>query len=511
MQVTETKNEALVREYAVTVPAADIEAQVTTRIAEIAKTVSLPGFRPGKAPASLLRKKYGPNVMGEVLDKVIQETVAKTLTDNELRPAMQPKIEITQFDEGGDLEYTIAVELIPEIAPVDFASIKLERMVVETEEKDIESTLERLSEVHKTAEKVKRARKAKKGDVAVIDFLGKVDGEAFPGGKGEEYPLELGSGSFIPGFEDQVIGAKPGDEIEVNVTFPESYGAEELAGKDAVFEVKMTELRETKPHPIDDDLAKKVGLDDLEALKNKIREDHGEEFKEMSRQRLKRSLLDALSDAHDFEIPAGLLGQETDAIWNQFEEARKAGQDVLDEDDKDKTDDELKADFSEIAERRVRLGLLLSEVGRNSEIEVNQDDINKAIMAQARQYPGQEQAVMDYYLKNPEARDQIAAPLYEDKVVDFILELAKITDKKVSVDELMKEPEAPKSKKAAKKPAAKKKAPAKKAPAKKAAGKDADKDAGEKAPAKKAAAKKPAAKKAPAKKTATKKAAEKKD
>lgn len=490
MQVTETKNEELMREFTVVIPASEIDAQVDERLKEIGQTVNLPGFRPGKAPVSLLKKKYGSNVMGEVVDKVINDNIRSTIADNDLRPAMQPKVEITKFEDGGDLEYTMAVELIPEIKPMDFSKVKLTRLVAEAQDKDVEAALDRLSNVHKTAEAITSKRKSKDGDVIVIDFVGSVDGEEFPGGKAEDYPLELGSGQFIPGFEDQLVGAKVGDSLDVKVSFPENYGAAELAGKDAVFAVTVKELRESKPHPIDDELAKKVGLESLDALKQKIRDDHGDEFNEISRMRLKRELLDVLSDGHDFEVPAGLLQQEADAIWQQLEQAREAGQDVLDEEDKDKTDDDLKADFAEIAERRVRLGLLLSEVGRENNIQVNQEDVNKAIMAETRKYPGQEQAVMEYYMKNPEARDQISAPLYEDKVVDFILEMAKIDDKTVSVDELVKEPESPKPKKKA---ASKKKTPAKKAPAKKVAAKKDDDEkpaAKKKAPAKKAAAKK---------------------
>lgn len=487
MQVTETKTETLRREYTVVVPASEIDAHVDERLATLGKTVNLPGFRPGKAPASMLKKKYGPSVMGEVLDKVINDNIHTTMSDNNLRPAMQPKVEITKFEEGSDLEYTMAVELLPEIAPMDFSKLTLERLVAEAEDKDLDTALTRLSDVHKTAEAITAKRKTKDGDVVVIDFVGSVDGEEFPGGKADDYPLELGSGQFIPGFEEQVVGTKAGDSLDVKVKFPDSYGAAELAGKDALFAVTVKEIRETKPHEINDDLAVKVGLEDLNALKQKIRDDHGDQFGEISRMRLKRSLLDALADGHDFELPQGMVDQEADAIWQQLEQARKGGQDVLDEEDKDKSDDELKADFGAIAERRVRLGLLLAEVGRHNEISVNQEDINKAIMAEARKYPGQEQAVMDYYLKNAEAREQISGPLYEDKVVDFILELVKITDKTVSADDLMKEPETPKPKKKA---AAKKKAPAKKAAPKKAAEKaDAKPAAKKKAPAKKAAKK----------------------
>lgn len=494
MQVTETKTEELLREYTIMVPASEIDAHVDERLKEVGQTVNLPGFRPGKAPMSLLKKKYGQNVMGEVLDKVISDNVRKTLTEKELKPAMQPKVEITKFEEGSDLEYTIAVELLPEIKLMDFSKLKLERLVAEAEDKDIDTALERLADVHKISETVESKRKLKNGDVAVIDFVGSVDGEEFPGGKGDDYPLELGSGSFIPGFEEQVVGAKVGDALDVKVSFPEEYGAAELAGKDAVFAVTVKELRESQPHPYDDELAKKVGMDTLDELKQKIRDDHGDEFNAMSRSRMKRELLDMLADGHDFTLPGGLVSQEADAIWGQLEEARKSGQNVLDDEDKDKSDEELRADFDDIAARRVRLGLVLSEVGHVNQLQVGQEDVNKAIMAECRKYPGQEKAVMDYYAQNAEAREQMSAPLYEDKVVDFIMELAKVTDKTVSAEELMQVPDEKPKKKAA----AKKKAPAKKKAATKKA--DDDKPAEKKAAAKKPAAKKPAAKKAAAKK-----------
>jgi len=319
-----------------------------------------------------------------------------------------------------------------------------------------------LAGAHKTSEPVSGSRKSKSGDITVIDFVGKVDGEEFAGGKAEDYSLELGTGSFIPGFEEQLIGAKVGDHVEVKVSFPKEYGAEELAGKDAVFDVDVKELRETAEAPIDDELAKKVGLEDLETLKKNIREEHEREFKDMARQRMKRSLLDELEAGHDFEIPQSLVENEFEGIWGQFEEHRKQALEKGSEEDpsEGKTDDELKEDYRGIAARRVRLGLLLAEIGRLNNIDISQEDLNRAMMAEAQRYQGQEQQVLEYFRNNPEAMQQIQAPLLEDKVVDFIFELAKVTDKNVSIDDLVKAPEeaAPAKKKAT----AKKKAPAKK-------------------------------------------------
>ncbi len=484
MQVTETKNEGLSREYTVLIPADEFEATVTDRLTELSKTMQMPGFRKGKVPVSLLRKKYGQNVMGEALEKAVQEGSAKVMQDNDLRPAMQPKIEITSFEEGKDLEYTMAVDVMPEIEIGDFSKIKLEQLVTEADEGEVDKTLERMADAYKTSEPVKRKRKAKAGDVVNIDFLGKVDGEEFAGGKAEGYDLELGSNSFIPGFEDQLIGQNPGDELDVNVKFPDEYGAENLAGKDAVFSVKINELKESKPSAIDDELAKKAGMENLDALKTAIREQHSQGFTRISREKLKRALLDALYDEYNFDLPTGLVEAEYESITKAFDQAKEAGQEV-----EEMSDEEREEDFRSIAGRRVKLGLLFAEVGRANNIQITQDDLQKAIMIEAQNYPGQEQMVFKYYQENPDAMQNLSGPVFEDKVTDFILELANVTDKVVTVDELMADDDEP-AKPAKKKTAAKKKAPAKKTTAKK------DADAGEK---------KPAAKKAPAKKAAAKK------
>jgi len=466
MQVEEIKIEGLRREFKVAVDAAEIEDKINYRLTEYAKTVKMPGFRPGKVPVSLLRKRFGDSVRGEILEQAVNDTSTQTLTERGLRPAGQPKIEVTSFEDGGNLEYTMEFDIIPEIEPCDFSKISLERLVVGVDEKEIDEALERLADMHKSSEPISGSRKSKKGDIAVIDFVGKVGGEEFTGGSAEDYNLELGSGSFIPGFEDQVIGAKAGDKIEVNVKFPEEYGAEDLAGKDAVFDVTVKELRETTPAVIDDELATKFGKENLKQLREAIEEERQREFKEVARMRLKRALLDELSSAHDFEIPESLATEEFDSIWQQYEQQRDSGE--LDDDDKAKSDDEHKADFREISERRVRLGLLLSEVGRLNDIQIGQDEINQRLFQEAQRYQGQEQQVLEFYRGNPQAMQSLTAPLYEDKVVDFILELAKIEDRTVSMEELLAEPEEPKKKPAKK---AAKKAPAKKAPAKKTAAK----------------------------------------
>jgi len=489
MQVTETKNEGLSREFTIVIPASEFEEQVASRLKEMSKTIQMPGFRKGKVPVSLLRQKYGSNVMGETLEKAVQDASTKVMSDNDLRPAMQPKIEITSFDKGKDLEFSMAVDVMPEIDLGDFSKISVERLTAETDEAEVDSTLERMAEAYKTSEPVAKKRKSKSGDVLNIDFVGKVDGVEFPGGKADAFDLELGSGSFIPGFEDQLIGQSVGDELDVNVMFPEEYGAENLAGKDAVFGVKINEMKESKPSAIDDELATKAGMENLEALKAAIREQHAQGFNQIARQKAKRALLDALNVAYDYALPPSLVEAEYESIEKAYTEAKEAGQEV-----EDMTDEERVTDFRDIATRRVKLGLLFAEVGRTNKIEITQDDLQKAIMQEAQNYPGQEQMVFKYYQENPQAMQQLSGPVFEDKVTDFIMELAKTTDKVVSVEELMADDDAPAKPK--KKEAAKKAAP------KKAAAKadEGDKPADEKAPVKKAPAKKAPAKKAAAKK-----------
>ena len=473
MQVTETKSEGLSREFKVALPANEIEEKISHRLKELARTAQMPGFRPGKVPVSVLRKKYGPSVLGEVLERAVNDSSQQALAEKGLRPAMQPQIEITSFEDGGDLEYTIAVELLPEIKPVDFSKIKLERLIPKTDDAAMEKTLADIAAAQGDSAAIKDDRETKTGDVLVIDFLGRVGGEEFAGGKAEGYELTLGSGTFIPGFEEQLIGVKVGDKIEVKVKFPDSYGAAELSGKDAVFDVTVNELKETVPSAIDDELAKKVGMENLEALKKSIREEQESEFNEMSRMILKRALLDELSAAHDFEIPEKLLDREFDTIWKQFEEQRKKDKDAG-QGSEEKTDDEHKKDFREIAERRVRLGLLLSEVGRANNVQISQEDVNSQLMAEARRHPGREKEVMEHYKNNPEAMEELSAPLYEEKVVNFILEQASITEKTATKDGLIKtmEDEAAGKPKAKAKAGGKSKAKGKAAAEKKAAKKD---------------------------------------
>lgn len=440
MQVTPTHEEGLKREFKVVVSANDIKAKMDNRLQEIGQTVRLPGFRPGKVPMPILKKRYGASVMGEVLERAVTDSSNQAIQERGLRPALQPKIEVKSFAEESGLEYTLAVEVLPEIQPANFADMKLERMKVDVSDVEIEKTLTRIAAQHERSEKIAEDRPSQAGDIVVIDFVGSVNGKTFQGGSGKDYRLKLGSGQFIPGFEDQLVGAKAGEKRAVNVTFPETYGSVELAGQAASFDVDVKEIHKPIPATLDDALAKQMGLDDLETLKKAVRDQLDRDYGRIVRSRLKRQLLDHLAEAHKFDVPQGMVDLEFDIIWKNVEEERKQGQ-LNDPALANKSEDELKAEFRRIAERRVRLGLLLSEVGRLNNIQVSQEEVNRALVEQARRFPGQERQVIEYYRNNADALAQLRAPLFEDKVIDFIIEMASVTERPASVDELMKEPE----------------------------------------------------------------------
>lgn len=469
MQVVETKNEGLCREYKITLLAAEIEEKIDSRLAALRKTANIAGFRPGKVPVSIIKQRFGGSVMGEVLEQAVTDSSQQAISEHTLRPAMQPKIEIQNFDPGKDLEYTMSIEVMPVIEPMDFSKIAIERQVAEVSEQPIDEAIERIAAQSRSSEPIKRARKSKQGDVLVIDFVGAVDGTAFEGGAGTDHHLELGASQFIEGFEDQLIGKKADEKVAVSVTFPDEYGNEELAGKAAVFDVDIKEIREFADSVIDDEFAKTLGQESLENLRKAIGEQIGRDYANLSRQRLKRDLLDELEKRHDFEVPPGMVAAEFESIWSQFEESRKNNNS---DEEEDKSDEELKEEYRRIGVRRVQLGLLLTEVGANNNIEVTAEEINRALMQEAQKYPGQEQAFIKMYQDNPEAMASLRAPIFEEKVVDFILELATVTERVVSLDELMKLPEDSEKStaKPAKKPAAKRK--------KKTAAKSKDKAAG---------------------------------
>ncbi len=474
MQVTEVSSEGLKRDFKVVIEAKEISEKVENRLRELSVRVKVPGFRPGKAPIKLLKQRYGPSVMGEVLERAVTDSSAQALNERGLRPAVQPKIEIDSFEDGKDLEYSMAIELLPEFEPMDFSKIALERVKIAVPEDEVTSALQRLAESRKESKPLETPRPAQSGDVVVIDFKGTVHGEALPGMAGEDHHLELGSNTFIAGFEEQLIGASVGDERTVNITFPEGYGNEKLSGQPAVFECTVKEIREPVPAELNDELAKSMGAEGLDDLRDKVKERLGQDYDGLSRMRMKREILDQLAEGHDFDVPESMVDLEFDAIWHQVEHDREAGR--VDPDDEGKDEEEMKAEYREIAERRVRLGLLLSEVGRLNQIEVSQDEVNRALFQEAQRHPGQEQQVVEYYRSQPEALAQLRAPLFEDKVIDFIIDLAQVKEREVTPDQLREEEE-----KAADEAAAKPKKAAKKKPAKKAAAKSKTKAAEDKA------------------------------
>ena len=437
MQVNETSAEGLKREFKVVVPSMDVESSMVERLTEIGNSVSIPGFRPGKVPIALLKKRYGDAVKGEVLEKTIQDSWQQALTDKGLRPAAQPKVEIVTFEDGVDLEYTLAVELLPEIEAIDFSKIELDRRVVKVTEEEVNKSLERLAESRRVFETVD-GRAAEEGDQVMIDFTGKVDGEEFAGGSVNDFELEIGGAAFLPGFDDQIAGMKTGDNKTVKINVADDHPNDQLRGKEVVFDVSTKEVREPKTAMVDDELAKASGMENLDALKVAVTEQMGREYTQLSRAHLKKELLDKLSEIHSFELPEGIVDSEFEGIWKQVLDAKE--RDTLDVDDKEKSEEELKTNYREIAERRVRLGLLLADVGRVNNISVTQEDLNRAIHAEASRFPGQEARVLEYFQKDTNALQEMQAPIFEDKVVDFVIEMAKINEQEVSLEELMKDP-----------------------------------------------------------------------
>ncbi|MDE2228813.1 MAG: trigger factor [Alphaproteobacteria bacterium] len=435
MQVRETSAEGLKREFTVVVAADEIEKQIQDRLAEIGRSVRLPGFRPGKAPLALLKKRYGPSVMGEVVERAVNDSSSAAIKEHKLRPALQPKIEIVSFNEGKDLEYKLAVEVLPEIGPVALEGIAVERWKAEIPDADIDQALERIAKQQRKSTPVDR--EAAKGDLVRIDFKGSVGGVAFPGGSAENHLLELGTGSFIPGFEDQLMGAKAGEARTVAVTFPADYGNAELAGKAAEFAVTVKEVRQAEAQPIDESLAAAVGMGNLAELRTAVRERLEREYGGIARQKLKRELLDQLASRFSFAVPAGMLDIEFEHLWREIEAERKRAKDAGEPDPEGaKSDDELKAELRSLAERRVRLGLLLNEIGRANSITVAAEEVNRAVIERARGFPGQEREVLEFYRNNSQALDSLRAPIYEDKVVDFVLDKVNVTERAVPPAEL---------------------------------------------------------------------------
>lgn len=427
MQFTEISKEGLSREYKVTVAAEEIAKQVSERLAKIAKTAQMSGFRKGKVPLDILKKRYKAEILEETLREIIDTTSQKLYIDEKLRPATQPDIQIANFKEAENLEYTVSLELFPEVTLPDFSQVKLEKLVAEVSAEDLEEGLSRLAGFYKKFAPVERA--AALDDVVVIDYEGSVDGVPFEGGKGEDFRLELGSGQFIPGFEEQLIGSKSGENKTVTVKFPEQYHHAPLAGKEAVFAVTVKAVEEGAPAVIDDTFAAQFSMENLDKLKEAIQSQIEKDGESVSRTRIKKELFDKLEALCTFSVPNKMLEIEFNTLWESAQKENEL--------DAAKSEEEQKQEYRSIAERRVKLGILLAEISKENNLTVQQDEIQKAVYAQARSYQGQEHAVIDFYRKNPAALEQLKGPILEDKAVDFVLENATIAEKKISVKELM--------------------------------------------------------------------------
>ena len=508
MEVTETSAEGLKREFRIVVPATELEDKVVSRLDELGRTIRLPGFRPGKVPMQILRRRYGPSVLGEVLESAVQGSSADTIRERNLRPALPPKFDIVSFSEGADLEYKMLIEVLPEIPETNFGDLDIERLIVEVPEESIEAAIQRIAEQQRKTEAVERP--AENEDILVVDVDGKVGDEAIPGAGGKDRQIVLGSAGFIPGFEEQLVGAAAGEHREVRVTFPEDYAASHLAGKEGVFGVDVKEVRQRLPAVVDDGLAVAVGLENLAELRQEVREQMERDYAMASRLRLKRALLDKLAERYDFPVPVGMVDMEFDNIWAQRQsEKDEQGEDAVDGGSGEggeapvetavaemaaadaaetgetpakeasetaavvsagetppvagetsvaasgevppvagetppavaDSEEAAKADYRKIAERRVRLGLVLAEIGRSNNITVTQEELNQAITREVRRHPGYERQALDFYRQNSEAVASLRAPIFEDKVVDFIVELAKAPERRVSPQELLALPE----------------------------------------------------------------------
>lgn len=447
MQVTETTSEGLKREFRVTLPETELDARLTERLTEMKDRVRINGFRPGKVPVDHLRKIYGRAVMAETIEQMVRETNNRIVTDRGLKLAMEPKVtlpedktEVEQVITGKtDLSYTVAVEVVPQIALADFKAIKLEKIVADVTDLDVDEGVRRIAEQNRTYTARAEGAKAESGDRIVISFKGTVNGEAFEGGSGEDVPVKIGANVFLPGFEEQLAGIAAGETRTVNVTFPADYPNEKLAGQAASFEVVAKSVEQPNELAIDDAFAASLGLESLEKLKQAVKERIAQEYAGASRQKLKRQLLDRLDELHKFEAPPSLVEQEFANVWNTVLADLKSQNRTFEQEGT--TEEKAREEYRSIADRRVRLGLVLAEIGDRNNIKVTEDEVSRAVIERARQYPGREREVWDYYQKNYNALASVRAPIFEEKVVDFIVELADVAEKKVTKDELFREDE----------------------------------------------------------------------
>ena len=494
MDVSETKSDGLLREYKIVIKAGELEADVNKKLLELAGTVKVPGFRPGKVPLSVLKTRFGEQARGEALKSALDEGARQAIEGNKLRLASQPQVDLKSFDDGKDIEASLACELMPEIKIPDLAKIAIEKPSVENDPKEVEEAIEKIADENRLNVSVGTPRPAILGDVVVIDFIGRVDGKEFEGGAADGHSLELGSNSFIPGFEDGLIGAKVSETRDVVVNFPEDYQAKHLAGKKAIFEVTVKDLQQKSDASVDDELAKRLGFEDLNGLREAVNQQINGQHQTALRQLVKKNVLDALAQGDAFDVPPTIYRQEYDSVVRAMRSDTSESDETLEALDAEMTKGE-KKEASQIASRRVRLGLLITEIGRENNIEVSEEDTRQAMFEEARRYPGQEQMVLEYFQKNPEAMQQISGPIFEDKVIDFILEMAKVSEVVITKESLYKLDEGKEKagdSKATKRTAAK------------AKGKKTSKETGNisktKSTAKKSTAKKSTAKKSTAKK-----------
>ena len=449
MQITQKSGEGLSRVYGVTVPMQDLADKLEAKIAEIRPRMNIKGFRPGKVPTAHVKRMYGKSLMGEIVQETLNTGQQQALDEAKVRVAASPdlKLDETTIEKvlagQADLAFDLAVQVMPDFEPVDIATLELKRPVHEVSDEEIETQLKAISDSNRSYEARPEGEPAEDGDMVVADFVGRIDGEAFEGGSAEASEITIGSGRFIPGFEEQLKGAKAGDVVTIKVTFPDDYGAEALRGKAAEFETTVKEVRAPKAEEaLDDEFAKRIGFDTLDALKEAIRNQTAQQYGQASRFKAKRALLDVLDQAHAFDLPSGMVDNEFSAIWSQVEAERASGE--LSDEDKDKSEEQLRGEYRKIAERRVRLGLVLAEIGQRNNVQVSEPEMQQALIAEIRRYPNdQQQQAFDFFRNNPQASAQLRAPIYEEKVVDLILERAQVEDTPVSKDELFAEDEMP--------------------------------------------------------------------
>jgi trigger factor len=456
MQITELETQGLKTKLKLVVPAGIINQQTETELKAAGERVKIPGFRPGFIPMKVLQQRYGKAVQGDVIKQVINQTTGDALREKNIRPALTPQITIEDYKEGGDLVYTMEVERFPDLPQVKFDGITLDRLTYDITDQEIDEAAKRIAERSPELKEAKEGAKAADGDVVSIDFKGMIDGVAFDGGTAEGFRLELGSKQFIDGFEAQLVGCKAGDDKIVTVTFPKNYPAENLAGKEASFAVKLHAIFHKEIPQLDDAFAKARGFEDAKALRSAISSQLAKEYDGVVRSKLKKQLFDQLDEAHDFELPESMVELEFNSIWERLQQAKQQGDESLE----GKSDDELKEEYRAIARRRVKLGILLADIGQKNNLQISREELSRAVMQQASNFPGQERQVIEFYQKNPERVEDLRGPILEEKSVDLILSKVSFNDKKVGIDELMKEDaeEGASSKKAAKaKPAAKKK------------------------------------------------------